>query len=498
LNRCLSRSRLNRVIAARVALLLWLCALGTMSTALAADNTLYGVTNNSPFNIYTIDTSTGVATSVGTLSFSTAAIARSPTTGLIYYTDLNATGGQYNVATWNPTTSANTILSGTINVYLPRLAFRSDGTLYGMDSNNRLYTLSTATGAILTTSGPVTGGGLTTGLGGDIAFAPDGTLYLIAGTNLYRISGTTSTLVGGTGTGTLAGLSFATDGALYASDTGSATSLVYRLSTTTGAGTLVGNSGAALADLAGMPKFANLSIVKTAPGGFGVGQNATYSLSVNNGGPQSASGPITVRDTLPGGLTYVSASGGWACSAAGSVVTCTMAGPVANGVTLPAITLTVAVGASAAPSVTNTATVSSTTFDQTPANNSSSVTKAVMYVTLQKSVSPSGNQPPGTDLVYTITFTNVGGAAAQSLVVLDNIPANTDFKLGSESHTGPVAINVDYWDTRPPTPQWVTTPTSDGTAPAGYARNITKIRWTFAANLAPGASGTLSFTVRIP
>jgi uncharacterized repeat protein (TIGR01451 family) len=479
---------------------IWLCGFG-VTDARAADNTVYGITNNSPFTVYTVDTSTGVATSVGNLSFASAAIARQPSTGLIYYYAINASSNKYSVGTWNPATNVNTTLSGTVNVYLPRLAFRSDGVLYGMDSNNVLYTLNTTTGAIATTVGTVTGGGLSTGLGGDMAFSPTGTLYLVAGTDLYTISGTTSTHIGATGTSTdLAGLAFATDGSLYASDTTGTNSRIYKLSTTTGVGALVGSSGFALSDLGALPAFADLQMTKTASGGFQVSQNATYSLSVKNNGPQSATGPITVSDTLPTGLSYVSASGsGWACSAAGAVVTCTNAGPVASGVTMSAITLTVAVVTTAAPSVTNTASVSSTTFDQVAGNNSSTLAKTVMYVDIHKDVSPTGSQSPGTDLTYTITYTNRGGAAAQSLVVIDDIPGNTDFKLSSESHTAPggVTIAVDYWDTRPPTPQWVASPASDGTAPAGYARNITKVRWTFSSNLATSATGTLTFIVRI-
>jgi hypothetical protein len=125
---------------------------------------------------------------------------------------------------------------------------------------------------------------------------------------------------------------------------------------------------------------------------------------------------------------------------------------------------------------------------------------ATPYIDLQKTVSPVGEQVPGTDLVYSVAYTNTGAAAAQTLVITDDIPANTDFKLNSESDTAPggVTIAVAYWDIQAPgPPQWVTTPISDGTAPAGYARNITKIRWTFTGNLAVSAGGTLSFTVRI-
>src|SRR5438094_153941 len=174
-----------------------------------------------------------------------------------------------------------------------------------------------------------------------------------------------------------------------------------------------------------LPESADLQMTKTATSGFQYDQNssknATYNLSVKNNGPQSASGTITVSDTLPAGLTYVSGIGtGWSCSAAGSVVTCTNAGPVAIGVTMSAITLTVTVGSSAVPSVTNSASVSSPTFDPTASNNSSSITTNVMWVNLQKSV--SGSPIPGTDLTYTVTFTNNGGAPVNFSNLSDPTP----------------------------------------------------------------------------
>ena len=471
--------------------------------AQAADNTLYSLTNNSPFNIYTVNTATGAVTSVGNLSFASASLARQPGTGLLYYTAINATGGRYSVATWDPATGTNTTLSSTIGVYLPRLTFRSDGVLYGMDVNNVLYTLNTTTGAS-TTVGTVTGGGLATGFGGDIAFSPTGTMYLAAGTNLYTVSGTTATLVGATGVpNAIAGLSFAANGTLFASETTAGNSRIYSLNPATGASTLVGSSGVDLSDLGGLPAFADLQMTKTAASGFQVGQNATYNLSVKNNGPQSATGPITVSDTLPAGLTYVSASGtGWSCSAAGSVVTCTNAGPLANGVTMSTITLTVAVAAGAVPSVTNTASVSSTSFDHVAGNNSSSVTKSIMNLVLSKAVSPTGSQLPGTDLTYTVTFTNSGGAAASNFVISDAIPANTDFKVGSVVNTlGTTGLTVTVAYSNDNGSTWTYTPVSGGgSAPAGYDRNVTTVRWSFTGSLSqtsPNNTGNVKFTARI-
>jgi uncharacterized repeat protein (TIGR01451 family) len=508
----ISHSPLRKSLLLLVAIIS-ICGLAEMR-ALGADNTLYSLTNNSPFNIYTVNTATGVATSVGNLSFASAGIARQPTTGLIYYYAINQVSGKYSVATWNPATGTNTTLSGTVNVYLPRIAFKADGTLYGMDSNNVLYTLNTATGAIATTIGTVSGGGLGTGFGGDIAFSPTGVLYLAAGTNLYTISGTSSTLVGATGLSTaMAGLAFATDGALYTCDTTGTNSQIYKLSTTTGAGTLVGSSGAALTDLGNLPAFADLQITKTATSGFQYDQNsaktATYSLSVKNNGPQSASGTITVSDTLPTGLTYVSGTGtGWSCSAAGSVVTCTNAGPVANGVTMSAITVTVTVGSSAVPSVTNSASVSGTTFDHVAGNNSSSITTNVTRVDLQKSV--SGSPTPGTDLTYTMTFTNKGGASVNFSSLNDPNPSsglkintNMYFKIGSASSTltgtGLTLSSIKYSNDSGTT--WTYTPASGaGGAPAGYDGLVTNVQWNFTGSLSQVAgnnTGSVSFVARI-
>lgn len=40
-------------------------------------------------------------------------------------------------------------------------------------------------------------------------------------------------------------------------------------------------------------------------------------------------------------------------------------------------------------------------------------------------------QLPGTDVTYNIAFTNTGGSNAQNMVLVDGIPTNTDYKLGS-------------------------------------------------------------------
>ncbi|PYS68403.1 MAG: hypothetical protein DMF69_20325, partial [Acidobacteria bacterium] len=123
-------------------------------------------------------------------------------------------------------------------------------------------------------------------------------------------------------------------------------------------------------------------------------------------------------------------------------------------------------------------------------------------VGLVKSVSPTGIQPPGTDLAYSVVFTNSGSGIAASVEISDPIPPNTDYKVGSETHnvgTSGLAVAVTYSNDGGVSYTYAPV-SSGGGAPAGYDRNVTNIRWTFTGSLtqiSPNNSGTVSFTARI-
>jgi uncharacterized repeat protein (TIGR01451 family) len=105
----------------------------------------------------------------------------------------------------------------------------------------------------------------------------------------------------------------------------------------------------------------DLALTKTHTGSFVVGSNGSYILTVNNKpGTADSSGVITVTDTLPSGMSFVSASGtGWTCSAVGQIVTCTSNVVIAAGATSAnPLTLVVAVSAIARSDKTNNASVS--------------------------------------------------------------------------------------------------------------------------------------------
>jgi uncharacterized repeat protein (TIGR01451 family) len=114
---------------------------------------------------------------------------------------------------------------------------------------------------------------------------------------------------------------------------------------------------------------ADLNITKALTGTMTVGQNATYVLKVSNAGPDAEPGDITVVDTLPAGLGYVSASGtGWSCGAIGQKVTCTRAGALASGTETAPISVIVKVNTDG--DKTNTATAKGTAYDPTEAKTS--------------------------------------------------------------------------------------------------------------------------------
>ena len=124
---------------------------------------------------------------------------------------------------------------------------------------------------------------------------------------------------------------------------------------------------------------ADLSIAKSAnPTSVGAAQNLTYTLTVTNNGPATATG-VVVTDTLPGTVTFVSASAG--CSESGGTVTCTTAS-LANGANVQFTITVIAPGALG--SISNTASVTSNAIDANSSDDS---------VTLVTTVIPAPNVP---------------------------------------------------------------------------------------------------------
>src|SRR5947209_17923169 len=110
---------------------------------------------------------------------------------------------------------------------------------------------------------------------------------------------------------------------------------------------------------------ADVSLTKTAPPDpVSVGSNLTYTITVTNNGPDSATG-VMVSDPLPPNATFVSDTPSQGSCTGTSIVVCNL-GTLANAARA---TITIVVRPTSAGTITNTASVTANDVDPNPANN---------------------------------------------------------------------------------------------------------------------------------
>lgn len=152
----------------------------------------------------------------------------------------------------------------------------------------------------------------------------------------------------------------------------------------------------------------------------------TYTSIVENLGPNAASG-LTIAFNVPPGLAYnaFTATGGWSCASAGSVVTCTNAGNVAAGGFAPTLTWQARVTASVVGTLTMSASISSTTGDGDLSDNTGTAdvqVEAGTDLSLAKTVS-ADPVVAGSGVTFTLNVTNNGPFPATNVQVTDSVPA---------------------------------------------------------------------------
>ncbi|GAA6121214.1 IPTL-CTERM sorting domain-containing protein [Acidovorax sp. FG27] len=174
----------------------------------------------------------------------------------------------------------------------------------------------------------------------------------------------------------------------------------------------------------------DMSIDKTASlSASGSATRATYTLTARQQGGSAPTG-VTVRDTLPAGLNYVShtASPPWTCDFAltqANTLTCVYAGTYAGGpyTALPAITLVTEVAGLG--DIPNTGQVSADQTDPNGANNTSTVTvnnSADLGIAKTSDINPV---VVGAPYNWTIVVRNYGPMpvlAGQTIQVVENLP----------------------------------------------------------------------------
>jgi uncharacterized repeat protein (TIGR01451 family) len=217
---------------------------------------------------------------------------------------------------------------------------------------------------------------------------------------------------------------------------------------------------------------ADLALTKAASSATpGLGTNVTFTLSLSNTGPSSATG-VVVTDLLPAGLTYVSDNGGGAYSAVTGQWT--VPGTLASG---GSASLQIVATVNTTDEVCNQAQVSSSSpLDPVATNNWTEVCLMAPRssdLDLAMAVS-SPTVLVGGSVTYTLTLLNEGADPAYSVNVAESFPA-----VPALNPTSFVASQGTY---DPATGVW----------------NLASLNGPTGAPLAPNATATLALTVTAP
>ena len=190
----------------------------------------------------------------------------------------------------------------------------------------------------------------------------------------------------------------------------------------------------------------DLSIEMTRGGSMQVGQRASYSVVVTNNGPYTEAGPITVTDTLPDGMSFVSGSGvNWSCSASGQLVTCTY--KPALGPNLSAPTLTIVASVDQAGKMVNSASVAGTS-DNNDANDSARnegvavappVLAGTAYVFTDRACEPKVDYPSSACMPYSANIN--GGSTTPATIHVTAVSGGKTIVL---SETGEKTVSMQF------------------------------------------------------
>lgn len=191
---------------------------------------------------------------------------------------------------------------------------------------------------------------------------------------------------------------------------------------------------------------ADLAVAKSGPATATAGTNVTYTITLTNLGPSTAAN-VSLVDTFPTGVTYVSSSqptgATFTCVPAATTLTCTRA-TFDPGVATFSITFAVPVNAPVG-TITNSVTVSSTTPDPVGTNNTATALTGIGIAPADVSVTKTANAPAlitGTSAVFTLLVQNAGPGVAENVVVTDVLPAGTTL-ISAPGCTGTTTVTCN-------------------------------------------------------
>jgi uncharacterized repeat protein (TIGR01451 family) len=277
----------------------------------------------------------------------------------------------------------STVTAGTSATYTITLTNNGPGTAQGLTLSDAL-----PTGAVFVSLTPAAGNP------DSFTFTPSGSTVTGSAANVAAGNTDTFTLVVSAPAGLANGANF--------SDTASVSSNSADPNPANNTATVTGS-------VVNTSPSADLAVADTGPATATEGGNITYTVKVTNLGPAGATGAV-VTDTLGANLRFVSATASQGTfSQSGGVVTFNL-GSLAGAGTA---TVTITAQALEDGNLSNTASVSSSSADPNPANNSAGATTAVAEASLVVSapITTTSNRLSG---VTVATFTHAGGVEPAS------------------------------------------------------------------------------------
>jgi len=151
--------------------------------------------------------------------------------------------------------------------------------------------------------------------------------------------------------------------------------------------------------------------------------NVTYTINAVNYGPGAATG-VTITNLFPAGSIFVSADssvGSFATNGAGALIWNVGTMPKDSTASLSLTVLPTTIGA-----ITNSAAVGTTSPDLNPDDNAAAVVTTVIGQTADLALTMLSQPEPallGQDLTYTIQIANLGPGSAESVGLVDRLPA---------------------------------------------------------------------------
>ncbi|MEO6033813.1 MAG: Calx-beta domain-containing protein, partial [Verrucomicrobiota bacterium] len=181
----------------------------------------------------------------------------------------------------------------------------------------------------------------------------------------------------------------------------------------------------------GLAPIADLSVTMTdSPDPAATNNNLTYTVTVRNNGPSTASG-IVVTDVLPAGTTFVSDTCG--CFTQNGN---TLAGNLGSLPRDGARSFNIVVNPTAVGSITNSISVFASEVDPNPLNNAATAETIVDLPRADMAIAVSGSPNPvqiNATLTFSLVVSNLGPVSATGVVVSNQLPAGVAFLSANTS-----------------------------------------------------------------